>query len=178
MMNDLRVLTVSLKRIVFVGAAFVLVAGVVGVFTAGPVIAQAVRAALVANVDEPGRIPFNAEPACVGPGFCSTDINYSVPAGKRLVITQVAGHVETDQPGGSLLQVYLTTRTNRLVWFRTAYQGGSSYAFNEPVFQVYDAGAAPSVGMAGTGASSVHVSFFVTGYLLDCSVGPCAAVVP
>ena len=37
---------------------FALVGVVVGAFTAGPAIAQAVRAALVSNVDDPGRVPY------------------------------------------------------------------------------------------------------------------------
>ena len=69
-----------------------------------PLLAQ-VRAALVQNVDEPARNPYQESffsylgncPA--GNQFCN--FNYSaVPAGKRLVITNISGYV--DVTGGSL----------------------------------------------------------------------------
>ncbi len=57
------------KNYVLMAAGFAVLVMTVGVFSAGPAIAQAVRAALVSNVDEPGRIPYSVaihmEGACL-----------------------------------------------------------------------------------------------------------------
>ena len=63
---------------------------------APPVLAQS-RAALVQSVDEPGRSPYQetlSDLTCRGTTVCS--FNFSVvPAGKRLVVTHIAGYVDT-----------------------------------------------------------------------------------
>jgi hypothetical protein len=86
------------RNYVLMAAGFAVLVLVVGVFSAGPAIAQAVRAALVSNVDEPGRIPYHIPIAlsgdcmlgCIG---VASPKQGRVPAGKRLVITNVTGQV-------------------------------------------------------------------------------------
>ena len=82
------------RNYVLMAAGFVVLVIVVGAFSAGPVIAQAIRAALVSNVDDPGRIPYEVRGLCnhlSTTSFCSA--SQPVPAGKRLVSTHVAGFV-------------------------------------------------------------------------------------
>jgi hypothetical protein len=77
------------KLLTFAGALALL--ATLGHFYAKPLLAQ-VRAALVQNVDDPGRIPYQGVRACFfqSNNFCT--VNFPpVPAGKRLVITHVSG---------------------------------------------------------------------------------------
>jgi hypothetical protein len=75
---------------------------VVGSFTAKPLLAQ-IKAALVQNVDEPARNPyqeaasFSQGSGCSG-AFCNVYFS-TVPTGKRLVITNVTGVVYVESPG-------------------------------------------------------------------------------
>jgi hypothetical protein len=65
------------------------------------------RAALVQSVDEPARNPYQevqSNTTCRGTTVCS--FNYAdVPAGKRLVVTNIAGYVDTS--GGGLPNCFL-----------------------------------------------------------------------
>ena len=73
-------------------------------FTAKPLLAQ-IRAALVQNVDEPGRNPYQ-EAQFVTCGTQNCNFLYAVvPAGKRLVLTNVSGYV--DVHGGTLPNTYV-----------------------------------------------------------------------
>jgi len=74
------------NKILTLAAALVLVA-VVGKFYAQPVMAQ-VRAALVQDVDQPARAPFQATVAINVNNFTFTPV--AIPAGKRLVIDYVS----------------------------------------------------------------------------------------
>src|SRR5258708_651380 len=89
-------------------AAGVAAIAVVGSFTARPVIAQ-IKAAFVQNVNEPGLNPYqyyvsfkqgfvfpNGAGACNG-AICSFTLP-AVPAGKRLVVTNITGNIFVDNP--------------------------------------------------------------------------------
>jgi len=68
----------------------------VGSYTAKPLLAQ-IKAALVENIDEPGRNPYSSTVA-VNPGKCGVSSTgcvlffVAVPAGKRLVVTNIIGN--------------------------------------------------------------------------------------
>jgi hypothetical protein len=90
-------------------AAGVAAIAVVGSFTAKPVIAQ-IKAALVQNVNEPGLNPYQFYVSFhqgfvfpSGAGSCSgVQCNFTlpaVPAGKRLVVTNITGNIFVDTPG-------------------------------------------------------------------------------
>jgi hypothetical protein len=176
----------ALKSRAVMAGVFVLASMLAGVFTAGLAIAQAVRAVLVANVDDPGRIPYQVDTACVMNSIqyiCENALPL-VPAGKRLVITHVSGFVDTDVPGGTLLRAavrHISGFPSSVLptSFQGVAGGKSRYVFNAPVLAFFSAGEYPvtSVAVAGahTGASS---EFTLTGYLVDCSSGPCAAIAP
>jgi hypothetical protein len=65
-----------------------------GHYYAKPVLAQ-IRAALVQNVDEPGRNPYQESSPCTfGISNQSCTLQFSaVPAGKRLVLTNIGGSI-------------------------------------------------------------------------------------
>lgn len=77
------------------GLGFMTAVTVIGLWSAPKLIA-AVKAALVQNVDEPGRNPYQEgkSTSCPFPGDCVTTFS-SVPAGTRLVLTSVSGIIRT-----------------------------------------------------------------------------------
>ena len=89
----------------------------VGALCAPPVLAQT-RAAFVQSVDEPGRNPFQetqSNTTCRGSTVCSFSFGTVVPAGKRLVLTNISGYVDT--AAGTLPNGFVTSSF-----------GGSAYA--------------------------------------------------
>lgn len=127
----------------------------IGVFSAREAIAQ-IRAALVKNVDEPGLVPFSqsftiSTNAC-GCMNCCFPETPPVPAGKRLVITNVSGYFPVSA-AGNLGPVTIQQRdpgppstvTSILtvpVTYRTQWNGGDYHAYecNHTVQAYIDAG--------------------------------------
>jgi hypothetical protein len=112
------------NRLATMAGALALIA-VLGKYYAAPAIAQVVRAAVVKNVDEKGRIPYiqagfsSCTPFGAGGAECSFP---AVPANKRLVIEYInAGlsHVPSSPPD---------------VAFRFTGAGGTLHQFSLPVF--------------------------------------------
>jgi hypothetical protein len=175
------------RNYILMAAGFAVLVMVVGVFSAGPAIAQAVRAALVLNVDDPGRIPYEfSGGGCQFVGSACSITLPTVLAGKRLVITHVSGYVPTNLPAGTLVQVFVFDEVSghgafHPVTFSGSRLGQNYFVFDQQELIFVDAGKQPFVGFAlgdlppGTGFEPfVNVS----GYLLDCNAGPCAAIVP
>lgn len=157
---------------------------VLGKYYAIPAIAQAVRAALVSNVDDPGRIPYEVTTSFGFGGGNGGSETPRVPAGKRLVITNVSGTVDTNLPGGSLLQPtigvsgHLHTISPSLI-FSGSGNGENSFAFNQPTLLFVDAGDFMRVTITiAVVPTQGFLSCTLSGYLLDCSTGPCAANAP
>jgi hypothetical protein len=84
------------KNYVLTAAGFAVLVMTLGVFTAGHAIAQAVRAALVQNRDEPGRQPFTLT-------SFPNDGSWQVPAGKRYVIESFGMNCVVDSANGGAL---------------------------------------------------------------------------
>jgi hypothetical protein len=161
------------------GLALVVMAGK---FFAVPLLAQ-VRAALVQNVDEHGRIPYQSTSQggnCNGVLQCDAFFP-AVPNNKRLVIT----HFDTlvfVQNSGSLIYMFLSTApatfsSNKAYPEFTAgppYAGDNTFISSRSVQFYVDAGSAPVVHF--NASQGVYpVSLTLTGYLLDCTSG-CAAI--
>jgi len=172
----------ALKTHGLMAVGLVLVAMLVGVFTAGPVVAQAVRAALVSNVDDPGRIPYSASANCFfqGTDHCVTQLP-PVLAGKRLVITHASGEVSGNLPPGTALKAVVSGlfADAHLVPTYAGYIGGvNEYVFDQSLLLFFDAGQSPSVLVLLGGVSIENGGYFrLSGYMLDCVNGPCAKVV-
>jgi hypothetical protein len=172
------------RNYALMAAGFAVLVVVVGVFTAGPVIAQAVRAALVSNVDDPGRIPYARSTNCTFDvsGLCETLLPL-VPDGKRLVITHVSGLVEENLPGGTYLRVLVQTSGSSgdfasfVPTYIGSFVGSNTFVFDQSVLLFVDAGqyAVTSVSLGGSPSNSA-AQFSLTGYMLDCSNSPCAKI--
>ncbi|MCC6345057.1 MAG: hypothetical protein IT166_22850 [Bryobacterales bacterium] len=107
-----------MKRFATLGLAalgVLFIAGLAGNFSGPRAIAQTViRAALVKNIDEPGRSPYVSEivsSTCSGdktPVYCTFYFNF-VPGGKRLVIEQISGELDitsNNEAVPATMQVY------------------------------------------------------------------------
>ncbi len=155
---------------------------VVGVFSAGPAIAQAVRAALVSNVDDPGRIPYQLAGSCnFTSGVCDVHLP-KVPDGKRLVLTHVSGEVDENLPAGTLINVRVLGRSiiHLPVTYIGNYLGLNSFVFDQQVL-LFSSPTDNTLAQIYLGAPAnidSFAEFNFTGYMLDCTTGPCAAVAP
>ncbi|MBZ5618863.1 MAG: hypothetical protein LAQ69_09100 [Acidobacteriia bacterium] len=97
------------RHYVLMAVGFAVLVMVVGIFSAGPAIAQAVRAALVQNRDEPARQPFKLQ---VTGGFSGEQ--WKVPAQKRYVIEQYSMLCSVDRANGGALGDVSVTVANGL----------------------------------------------------------------
>src|SRR5271169_2061592 len=86
------------RNYIVMATGFAFLIAVVSGITAGPAIAQIVKAALVKNVDEPGRSPFLSSEqggggTCSGFNCLSSDQFNGPAANTRLVIKDVSARV-------------------------------------------------------------------------------------
>jgi hypothetical protein len=153
-----------------------------GKFFAVPLLAQ-VRAALVQNVDERGRIPYQAtylNTTCLGNLF-HCDYNFAaIPNNKRLVITHFDAAYQVNNFGG-LQDVVLSTAG---ICCSAAYpeftagapsSGNNSFSSSRVIEYYVDAGNAVKVHVDATDFIIPIARLTLTGYLLDCTSG-CAAI--
>jgi hypothetical protein len=151
-----------------------------------------VRPAVVKNVDEAGRIPFQffldarrGDPEC-GVNYCSFYLP-AVPANKRLVITNVAMTITLDSTAVvQRLRLFLYDASYNIVsQFTVPYNPNyypadpisannpRRYVVNEQLLWFIEAGQRPLVDFHTTGGSldtSWPNSFLITGYLVDLSM--------
>jgi len=169
--------------------AVLMLLGVLGKFYAQPLLAQ-VRAALVQNIDEPGRAPFSAFVKCPGASCDSLGDQdkfiklQPVVSAKRLVITNVTGRVLVDTPGvlePIILTPVFDNTVGTLVHIPTLLQSGVFFGgeniigVNASVLAFYDQGATPAVEISAT--TAIRTVFLnLSGYLVDCNAS-CAAPV-
>jgi hypothetical protein len=148
-----------IKRFARFAAALAGGAIVVTFVTEGRAIAQAARAALVRNQDEPGRNPlYRQTVACLSKG-CSLTFP-PVPAGQRLVLTFINGGLFTSN--GSILG--LSGQGSDLRLFPIT-QAGSLATVNSPMVAYFDAGETPQVSCDGCDDSILQVA--LSGYYVS-----------
>lgn len=149
-----------------------------------------IRAALVKNVDEPGRAPFQFHQSAYvgvsspcGLNFCDFRLP-AVPAGKRLVITNIALRVGLPATGVTVGAPYIYTwdSASSSVIARLHLQYVEPYpvdnldsnarvaAFNQTVLYFVEAGQHPTIlihsANGNLNASAIH-ECQVTGYFVD-----------
>jgi hypothetical protein len=175
-------------RLAGLAAAFLLLL-CLGKFFAKPLLAQ-VRAALVADIDTPGRAPYQRHlvfscPA--GSNRCGAEAT-PVPAGKRLVITNINGNFDAkSQPGlavGVLFEHGVqgsSPNTPPLllpVSFLATESNDDEFVVNVPVLAYFDPPDFPFilVSLSNNNITGHEMDFALSGYLVDCSVASCAPI--
>ncbi len=145
-----------------------------GIFLALPITASAqIRPALVRSVDEPARVPYSvsAQASCPFTNVCWLE-GTTVPAGKRLRVTQIAGIIY-DQATSVIAYLSLDFDLDPLVMYRyspfnQAYFG-TGVSFSQAVDFFFEAGHKPILAFgtpAGQTASASN-KLTITGYLVD-----------
>jgi hypothetical protein len=165
-------------------AAALLLAILAGIFVARTDATAQIRAALVRDVDEPARVPYEFEVAPTRPFLNVYHADFpAVPAGKRLKLTRISGFiwsvnssnsgafVAVNDPGGTFARVGFPIFHQPMAYW------GTTYSFNIGVDYVFEAGQSPRVEMgvsAGTGGlpnpSPTVTRFRAHGYLVDLSL--------
>src|SRR5262245_9338101 len=145
--------------------------------------------ARVANVNDPGRTPFQRSVDLVGTD-CSLTCAFTfgpVPSGKRLVLEQVSGALLFDGANtfkaGACVFAQGAASSSPLACFNYANPGDTGTEFVQPLKLYFDAGQTVLVN-AGSGTTVGRFQgnggqlATVSGYLVDCSAAPCAAIAP
>jgi hypothetical protein len=167
------------KYHILIASGFSLVAAVVAGVTAGPAIAQAVKAALVKNVDERGRVPYQQEVSCQATGiFSCVGSAPRVPAGKRLVVEHISTSIDL-QTGSHIIQILFTSinsfasGTTPATFVHPLYEttsfGNDHYDQNESVVQYIEAGDTPGI-IVGRDTGTVQMVGLISGYLIDLGI--------
>ena len=167
------------KNHILMASGFALLAAVVAGVTAGPVIAQAVKAALVKNVDERGRVPYQQEVGCQAAPANPTclGVGPQVPNGKRLVVEHVSTSISL-QTGFHITDVFLSSSSFVLgispatyvhPLFQSTSAGNDAYNQNESVVQYFEAGDRPTINLDRDGGSVFMVGL-ISGYLVDLGI--------
>jgi hypothetical protein len=175
------------KRALAYGVAMLAAMAALGGLWSAPSIAQT-RAAIVKNVDEPGRTPWTTRSQILpnaGGCFGSSDcFNYSdgstfavwdlrpVPAGKRWVVQSATGSfsggesrtisIEFGSPRGGI--VYDGIRWTHGGPF---FPGTLGTTFTAPVFAVFNPGEVPYVRVSGKPSLGGYSVIVFNGYLID-----------
>ena len=133
----------------------------------------------IMNVDEPGRIPYQAGAFGHCNGTVCKATFQAIPAGHRLVIQHVSGNVSTLDPVPDETRVLVSM--NNQVQFMSfpvapfipgVFVGG----FDQPVVFYVDGGQTLTV-QANIGVSAMDTfTPSVIGYLLDCAKASCAPI--
>jgi hypothetical protein len=136
--------------------------------------------AIASVIDDPGRVPYQSAQQVVPPSD-TTSLEFSfgtVPANHRLVLQHISGILGVAQNSpAAVVGVAVpgnggSTPSN----FFTPSAGGVN-AFDQSVLVYFDAGRTPLVFIGGPTFLANHGDLInLTGYMLDCSVAPCAPI--
>ena len=139
------------------------------------VVNPATGPALTRNVDDPGRIAYQSEAAClliVEVSVC--DISFSeVPKNHRLVVQHVS--IELTTTATSLPVTFLGGANGGFSSFIAQPGIGSLIQVDQPVLQYFDAGSKPILNVNGD-LTLTSGNATISGYLLDCATTPCQPI--
>ncbi|MBV9304013.1 MAG: hypothetical protein JOY62_11285 [Acidobacteriaceae bacterium] len=137
----------------------------------------------VRNVDDPGRIPYQATvtgtPVCSSNNSCSWSFP-AILANHRLVLEHVSGILTLTQAPQGVNDAIQVSNGNQIGTYFPVPPfpaGNTNVAFDQLVLLWVDGGTSLSLYPIGNfGTSPPEAAITVTGYLLDCSAGPCAPI--
>lgn len=137
----------------------------------------------VYNVDASGRIPYqkvaNMSGQCSGLTNCDFSFG-AVPGGHRLVVQHITGIGQFNAPPTKVSVVALNTQGQPIMNFFAPINGVAS-AFDQSVLFYVDAGfnvfVTMAVGPDTFAGGNLSQNIALTGYLLDCVIANCAAIV-
>ena len=134
---------------------------------------------LAVNLNDMGRMPYQYMKTFTVPldGYNYGCVFPTVPSGHRLVVQHVSGQIFfSPNPALTVKLTYLSADTQ----LRSIFPVPNGQAFDHSVLAYYDAGENPLVIITADSQSASQLVNFVgltmTGYLVDCGIGPCAAI--
>ncbi len=152
------------KNYVWLAAGFVILAATISAFVPGAALAQIVKAALVKNVDERGRVPYGVQVSCDASFGSCVAYGPLVPTGKRLVLQHVSARVS----GTTNLAFFFTDKTTGFQTFV-----GLPVVLNlsnETVLAYIEAGDKPALTTFSANPVAVDINGYLSGYLVDLTI--------
>lgn len=134
------------------------------------------------NVDDPGRIPYQST---VTTSSCITYLctwNFpAVPANHRLVVQHLSGYLVFKAATEPFVAGIQSSSGNNTIGFLVpaTWANATTSGFDQPILDYFDGGSSFQAfvqGLSNIGNPFATASITVTGYLLDCSAAPCAAI--
>jgi len=133
------------------------------------------------NIDEPGRIPFQA--TVNKAGSCASNECFfefgSVPQGRRVVIQRISGLNSFNAPPSQVL-VFANNGTGQALATFLAPTANSTSAFDHQTELYYDPNQIIEIQISPFPATFLGLnaaqSVTVTGYELNCAAAPCSAI--
>ena len=181
-----------MRKYLFGIAAAMAVAGLISLVTARRIEAQysspvkvvntTSAPAITSRMDDPGRVPYQSTInglSCVNTNSCIVSFPV-VPVGHRLVVTQISGAHNGPQPGTGPFAVSVRIGLNgpagAINQFYWDLESNGSYVL--PFSAYVDAGVNVNLvdSIVGTTYNNGPQLITVTGYMLDCTAAPCAAI--
>jgi hypothetical protein len=139
--------------------------------------------ALTSSVDDPGRVAYQHDQILpdLCSGFASCDIGLNaVPAGHRLVIQHVSGRVvsASGAPSAATITIFAGSLSAGVLRLSNLFSpvSNNTSLFDQPILGYIDAGLTPSIGFTFIGGTISGGEIILTGYMLDCTNIPCAAI--
>jgi hypothetical protein len=137
---------------------------------------------LFLNVNDPGRIPFQRTVSvlCASGLTCLGNAGAPVPNGHRLVVQHASLSVGTSTSATKVFFTLAKAFSGSLTQFPLAVSPGIGEgvaAIDQPILVYYDQGEQPTFVLFADGAGLFSFSTInLSGYMLDCSIAPCAAI--
>jgi hypothetical protein len=159
-----------MKNRLLMGAAVLAFLSALAHFNAKPLLAQ-IRAALVRNVDEPGRSPYQSEVrnGPLTPNTCFLEFA-PVPPNKRLVVEHLSAYMGVGGTTSLLLGQFSTPNLvdGPKVFFSAASVGPFQWATSQQMSVYVEPGGVPRVAFSVTSNISCAVfSGNLSGHLID-----------
>jgi hypothetical protein len=161
-----------MKNKLFTLAAALTLAAVIGSIYAAPALAQVIKAALVKNIDEKGRAPFERVVHCIGgTPTCTINPIFTVPNDRRLVLEHISSRISVNTGGIQVMRIIDSTFRNRafpVAQLQTTHPQ-IQYAVNAAVLNYFEAGDTVGVNIESDTplTGNVQADVTISGYLVD-----------
>jgi hypothetical protein len=158
-----------MKNTLLISAAVLAALSTLGHFAARPLLAE-IRAALVRNIDEPGRSPYQSAVlnGAFTPDTCFVEFA-PVPPNKRLVVEHVSAYVAVGGATTLLLGKFLVPNlaNGPKVFFSAASVGFQQWATSQSMTLYVEPGGVPRVAFTITSNIPCTASGNLSGHLID-----------
>lgn len=154
------------KNYIWMAAGFAILGAAAGSFTPVSALAQAVKAALIKNIDEPGRAPYYGSNDCNGLGGCTLNFP-AVPANKRLVVQFFSAFVQSTNPVSTLPFLEFGDGSRVYADWVVPSANANDWVISQPLTAYIEPGATPKLSVQLSGSTSCNLVGTLIGYLVD-----------